>query len=99
MKPTQTTGSTSPTEGKNQKQDKRQPYSLGKGDFKHSKLDTMRRQMIMQEMKEQDKNPHDHINKEGIGKLPEREFRVMTVKIIQHLENIMEKNARITEHT
>lgn len=49
-------------------------------------------------MKEQDKNPHDQINKEGIGKLPGREFRVMTVEMIQHLENRMEKNARITEH-
>jgi len=89
MKPTQTTGSTSPSEGKNQKQEELQPYSLGNWDFKHRKLDKMKRQIIMQEMKEQDKNPQDQINKEGIGKLPEREFRVMTVKMIQHLGNRM----------
>ena len=54
----------------------------------------MKRQIIMQEMKEQDKNPQDQINKEGIGKLPEREFRVMTVKMIQHLGNRMEKKKK-----
>ena len=41
--------------------------------------------------KEQDKNPQDLINEEEIGKLPEKEFRVMTVKMIQNLGNRMEK--------
>ena len=42
-------------------------------------------------MKEQGKNPKDEINKEEIGKLPEKQFRVMIVKIIQNCENWMEK--------
>ena len=42
-------------------------------------------------MKEQGKNPPDQTNEEEIGSLPEKEFRVMTVKMIQNLENRMEK--------
>ena len=42
-------------------------------------------------MKEQGKNPPDQTNEEEIGSLPEKEFRVMIVKIIQNLENRMEK--------
>ena len=44
MKPTQATGPSSPTEGKDQKQEELCPHSLGKGDLKHSKLDKMKRQ-------------------------------------------------------
>ena len=42
-------------------------------------------------MKEQGKNPPDQINEEEIGSLPEKEFRVMIVKMIQNLRNRMEK--------
>ena len=42
-------------------------------------------------MKEQSKNPPDQINEEEIGSLPEKEFRVMIVKMIQNLENRMAK--------
>ena len=42
-------------------------------------------------MKEQGKNPPDQTNKEEIGSLPEKEFRVRTVKMIQNLGNRMEK--------
>ena len=42
-------------------------------------------------MKEQDKNPQDEINEEEIGKLPEKEFRVVTVKIIQNLGKRLDK--------
>ena len=41
--------------------------------------------------KEQDKNPQGQINEEEIGKLPEKEFRVMIVKMIQNLGNRIEK--------
>ena len=37
-------------------------------------------------MKEQSKNPPDQTNKEEIGSLPEKEFKVMIVKMIQILE-------------
>ena len=65
--------------------------SLQKGDPKHSKLNKVRRQRNMQKMKEQGKNPPDQINEEEIGCLPEKEFRVMIVKMIQKLGNRMEK--------
>ena len=41
-------------------------------------------------MKEQGKNLQVQINKEEIGNLPEKEFRVMIVKMIQNLGNRME---------
>ena len=51
----------------------------------------MRRQKNTQQMKEQDKNPLDQTNEEQIGSLPEKEFRVMIVKMMQNLGNRMEK--------
>ena len=42
-------------------------------------------------MKEESKNPPYQTNEEEIGNLPEKEFRVMIVKMIQHLGNRMEK--------
>ena len=38
-------------------------------------------------MKEQGKNSQNPINEEKTGKLPEKEFRVMLVKMIQDLRN------------
>ena len=46
----------------------------------------MRRQRNTQQMKEQGKNPPDLTNEEEIGSLPEEEFRIMIVKMIQNLE-------------
>ena len=42
-------------------------------------------------MKKQGKNPPDQTNEEEIGSLPEKELRVMIVKLIQNLGNRMEK--------
>ena len=42
-------------------------------------------------MKEQGKNPPDLTNEDEIGSLSEKEFRIMTVKMIQNLGNRMEK--------
>ena len=42
-------------------------------------------------MKEQTRNAKVQINEEEIGKLPEKEFRIMIVKMIKNLENKMEK--------
>ena len=55
--------------------------SLQKGDLKHRKLDKMRRPRNMLQTKKQDKNPQNQVNEEEIGNLPEKEFRVMIVKI------------------
>jgi len=42
-------------------------------------------------MKEQARNTEVQINEVEIGKLPEKEFRIMIVKMIQNLESEMEK--------
>ena len=42
-------------------------------------------------MKEQTRNTQVQINEEEIGKLPKKEFRIMIVKMIKHLENKLEK--------
>ena len=42
-------------------------------------------------MKEKGKNLPDQTNEEEIGSLPEKEFRVKIVNIIQNLVNRMEK--------
>ena len=51
----------------------------------------MKRQRNTAEMKEQPRNTEVQINEEEIGKLPEKEFRIMIVKMIKNLENRMEK--------
>ena len=51
----------------------------------------MRRQKNMQQMKVQGKNPPDKENEEEIGSLPEKEFRVIIIKMSQNLGNRMEK--------
>ena len=51
----------------------------------------MRTQRNTQQMKEQGKNRPDQTNEEEIGSLPEKEFRVMIVKMIQNLGNRVEK--------
>ena len=42
-------------------------------------------------MKEQGKSPPDLTNGEGINSLPEKQFRIMIVKMIQSLGNIIQK--------
>ena len=49
-------------------------------------------QRAMYHMKEQDKTPEKQINEVEIGNLPEKEFRIMIVKMIQHLGKRMEAN-------
>ena len=45
----------------------------------------------MYQMKEQGKNPSAQTNEEEIGNIPEKEFRVMRVKMIQNLGKRMDK--------
>ena len=51
----------------------------------------MKRQRNATPMKEQTRNIEVQINEEEIGKPPEKEFRIMIVKMIKNLENKMEK--------
>ena len=50
----------------------------------------MKRQRAMYQMKEQDKTPEKQLNEMEIGNLPEKEFRIMTVKMIQDHRKRME---------
>ena len=47
-------------------------------------------------MKEQPRKTQIQINEEEIGKLPEKEFRIIIVKVIQNLKNRMEKMPELT---
>ena len=51
----------------------------------------MKRQRNNTQMAEQTRNTKVQINEEETGKLPEKEFRIMIVKMIKNLENKMEK--------
>ena len=51
----------------------------------------MKRQRNTTQMKEQTRNTEVQINEEEIGEPPEKEFRIMIVKMIKNLENKMEK--------
>ena len=50
----------------------------------------MKRQKAMYQMKEQDKSPEKQLNEVETGNLPEKEFRIMIVKMIQNLGKRME---------
>ena len=51
----------------------------------------MKRQRNTKQMKEQTRNTEVQKNEEEIGKLPEKEFRIMTLKMIKKVENKMEE--------
>ena len=51
----------------------------------------MKRQRNTTQMKEQTRNTEFQINEEEIDKLPEKEFRIMIVKIIKSIESKMDK--------
>ena len=55
----------------------------------------MRQQRNMLQTKEQHKNPQEQLNEEEIGNLPEKEFRVMIIKIIQNIRKRMDAQTDI----
>ena len=59
----------------------------------------MKRQRAMYQMKEQDKTPEKQQNELEIGNLPEKEFRIMIVKMIQHLGKRMEAKIEKMQET
>ena len=50
----------------------------------------MKRQRNTQQVKEQDKCPPNQTKEEETGNLPDKEFQIMIVIMIQNLENKME---------
>ena len=67
-----------------------QTTRIQKGHPKHSNLNKMKRQRNTQQVKEHDKCPLNQTKEEEIGSLPEKDFRIMIIKMIQNLENKME---------
>ena len=57
----------------------------------------MKRQRTIQQAKEQDKCPPNQTKEEEIGNLPNKEFRITIVKMIQNLENKMESQINSLE--
>ena len=50
----------------------------------------MKKQKVVSQMKGQDKTPEKQLNEVEIGNLPEKEFRIMIVKMVQNLGKRME---------
>ena len=57
----------------------------------------MKRQRNTQQVKEQDKCPPNQTKEEEIGNLPEKEYQIMIVKMIQNLEIKMESQINSLE--
>ena len=57
----------------------------------------MKRQRNTQQIKEQDKCPPNQTKEEEIGNLPDKELRIMIVKLIQNLEIKMESQINSLE--
>ena len=57
----------------------------------------MKSQRNTQQVKEQDKCPPNQTKEEEIGNLPDKEFQVMIVKMIQNLEIKMESHINSLE--
>ena len=51
----------------------------------------MKKQKAMSQIKGQDKTREKQLSEMELGNLPEKEFRIMTVKIIQDIQKTMEK--------
>ena len=66
----------------------KEPQTTGiqKAHSRHSNLNKMKRQRNTQQVKEHEKCPTSQ-TKQEIGNLPEKEFRIMIIKMIQNLEN------------
>ena len=57
----------------------------------------MKRQRNTQQIKEQDKCPPNQTKEEEIGNLPDKEFQIMIMKLIQNLEIKMESQVNSLE--
>jgi len=67
-----------------------QTSRIRKGHPKPRNINKMKRQRNTQQVKEQDECPPNQTKEEEIGNLPDKEFQIMIVKMIQNLENKME---------
>ena len=89
-KPWQATRPTPPTRRNLHNKEEPQTTRIQKGHPKHSNINKIQKQRNTQQVKEHDKSPPNQTKEERIWSLPEKEFRIMIVKIIQNVENKME---------
>ena len=73
-----------------QNKEESQTARILKGHPKHSNLNKMKKQINTQQVKDHDKCSPNQSKEKEIGSLPEKEFRIMIIKMIQNLENKME---------
>ena len=88
---TSTSQTPNPPPGRNL-HNKKEPQTtrIQKGHPKPRNLNKMIRQRNTQQVNEHEKCPPNQTIEEEIGNLPEKEFRIMIIKMIQNLENKME---------
>ena len=72
-------------------------HRIQKGHPKHSDKNKMKSQRNTQKVKEQDKCPPNQAKQEEIGNLPDKEFLIMILKMIQNLENKLESQINSLE--
>ena len=73
-----------PQEGKNQKEERIQPWSLGKGDLKHNKIQkNNEKQRNTSQMKEQTRNTEVQIKEEKNRQIPKRSIQNNDSKDVQ----------------
>ena len=68
-----------------------------KGHPKLSNITKMKRQGNTEQVKEQEKCPPNQTKEKEIGNLPEKEFQILIVKMIQNLEIKMESQINSLE--
>ena len=85
-KPWEATHPTSPTARNLHNKEKTPTARIQKGHPEHSNINKVKRQRNTQQVKEQDKCPPKQTEEEEIGNLPDKEFQIMIVKMIQNLE-------------
>lgn len=54
----------------------------------------MRQQRNMSQMKEQDKNSEEKVSEVEISNLPDKEFKVIIIKMLKELRGRMEKHSK-----
>ena len=89
-KPGQANRPTPPTGRNLHNKNEPQTTRIQKAHSRHSNLNKMKRQRSTQQVKEHEKCPPSQTKEEEIGNLPEKEFRIMIIKMIHNLEDKME---------
>ena len=89
-KPRQAKHPAPPTGRKPHNKKEPQTTRIQKGNPKPNNLKEMKMQINSQQVKEHEKCPRRQTKDEDIGNLPEKEFRIMIIIMIQNLENKME---------